>query len=285
MQKHDPTPYDAEAVHQLLVAAYGAVLDATAIQALQQQIEPFVRRTTKPLVEIVPVIADHYRRERERLRLLLDDTDPQAWEAVLQQVIHFASRHHLYPTDAEATSWPDIEAYEDIRHKLAGYNCEGTLDSWIRSIVVSRLRRFWRDQQAQRVGGTGFLSRTARAEAQATGQAAPPPRSQQQSLDAVSDGGAALGETLAADELPVDVHAENDALQRLVIHEVGAFAAQRDDPLLVVVWQLVGMHQWKLREAAAYAGLSIGQVHRRVEQVRTHLQLNPCLQHWINPGD
>lgn len=281
---HDRSSNDPFEVQQVLHTAFGQCLGPAALQMLQRSIEPYIRRTRLPMPEAVTVIAKNYLHDGARVQELLAGVDTDAWHDVLKQVVAFARRHYLYPTEAEATSWPDLDAFDDIRRKLPTYNFEGSLDSWITVTVLNRLRRFWRDQQAKRSGGAGFPSKGAR-DVQVNYARPPAPRTTQQSLDAVDASGMHTMDGLEGAESPVADSVEELELQRLVAKVVRSLAASKQDPLLPLLWQMVGEHEWKLREAAERSGLTTAQVHWRITQLKAYLREDPGLREWFNSRD
>lgn len=264
---------------QCLQSIYGDQYDRVTLETLEGAIEPYLQRTRLPRVEAVQRISMNYLQDGARVKQLLSDSTGDEWQVILAQVVEFARQHALYPKDIEATSWPDLDAYEDIRRKLPSYNFEGSLDSWLTVTVVNRLRRYWRDQQALRVGGIGFahiveLRRSVDGDLLR--------RAQRLSLDALTRDGFLLIDTMESTEPLIEDMVENAELRALVEQQVNAFATRKNDPLLSNIWYLAMDQQLKLREIAEQSGLSISQVHRRIQQVRDYLRENPRLREWLD---
>jgi DNA-directed RNA polymerase specialized sigma24 family protein len=213
------------------------------------------------------------------------DQDCPEWQAVLTQVLVFATKHALYPDDIDATSWPDLDAYQDIQIKLPTYNFEGSLDSWVTVTILNRLRRFWRDRQALSAGGPGFKYKTGAAAAPAPADQSLAPKLYQFSLDQIADDEWLIAESHSADQFSVGSRVEDAELQRIVAEAVHDFALQKHDIQFQQIWHAVVERQLKLREASLYFGLTISQVHRRLEQVRAHLRQDPRVAHWFNAGE
>jgi hypothetical protein len=201
---------------------------------------------------------------------------------VLSHVVAYARSRSLFPQDQDATGWPDLDAYDDIRERLHEYNFEGPLDAWMSVVISSRLRRYWRDRQALSAGGGGFKSASERDTARAAGF--PVARILHLSLDQpLGDDDRAVSEWLTHATPLVAETVEDAELSRIVAAEVKALAS-RGDPLLAEIWNAVVDRQMRLREAAECYGLTISQTHRRVERVRTHLKHSPQVRQWLERG-
>ena len=199
---------------------------------------------------------------------------------MLHQVISYAARQSQFPNDAEATNWPDLDAYSDIQHKIASYNFEGNFDHWITVTVANRLRRFWRDQQAIRVGGPGIRTKAHR-EREGDNAPSAPPRA---SVVALPLNGLAEQRIATNDELVAE-QVEAAELRRIVAHSLTVMGAQKQDTQLPLLWFALVDQQLKLREIAARFDLTISQVHRRIESMRTHLRQDPALQRCLGRVD
>lgn len=280
--EYTATQYDPAAVLCLVQAECGADFDHTELIALVDAITPYLERSLLPLPVAVARITSNYLRDGARVRQLLVSQDAPEWQTVLTQVCSFATQNRKYPSDIDASSWPDLDAFEDIRRKLHSYNFEGSFDNWILVTVVRRLARFWRDQQSLRMGGAGLLQRAEREAARELGDQHGGPRARQRSLDQLHDHDLQLIETF---QPSVAELVETAELQRLLDHKVRAYAAARNDPTLALIWHGVVNQRLKLREVAAHFGLSIAQVNRRIEQVRAHLRQDPTLIHWLKTTD
>lgn len=283
--KDTATRYDPAAVLDLLQAECGADFDQAELVALVPAITPYLERSLLPLPVAVVRITHHYLRDGARVRRLLANPDEPEWQTVLELVYRFATHNRMYPSDIEASSWPDLDAFDDIRRKLRSYNFEGSFDSWILVTVVRRLARFWRDQQSLRMGGTGIVPRAEREAARALGSYQTGPRASQRSLDQLHDHDHPLLDLLEAAQPSVADLVETAELQRLLDHSVQAYAARRNDPTLALIWHAVINQRMKLREVAVQFGLSIAQVNRRIEHIRTHLRQDPTLLHWLNSAE
>jgi hypothetical protein len=283
--EHPAAQDDPDAVLRSIQAECGAQLTQADLPALLDAIAPYLQRTALPLSLAIPRIAGNYLRDGTRVRKLLSSPDEPEWQCVLEQVHAFATHHRMFPADSDATTWPDLDAFEDIRRKLDSYNFEGTFDSWIGVTVVRRLTRFWRDQQALRMGGAGIQPKAVREAAREQGSYQPGPRARQRSLDELQHDEVQLVELLQADQPSVAEQVEAAELQRLLNRQVHAFATARNDPALASIWHAVVNQHMKLREVGVQFGLSIAQVNRRIEQVREFLRHDPSLIHWLKTAD
>jgi DNA-directed RNA polymerase specialized sigma24 family protein len=264
---------------------YDGRLEPAEVESLARDIMPYLRRTRHAVRDVLPAIADNYQRDGRRVRELLRSTASPAWRVVLEQVVSYATRHTLFPTDNDAQDWPDLAAFEDIQRKLPTYNFEGPLDGWITVTVTNRLRRFWRDQQALRAGGTGFKSRAAREAGRLDGMPVPAVGQMHTSLEDPRNVESPLLSRLRSTDEEIAEQVESRMLEQVVASAVDTLAAHRDDPNLKHVWDAVVGRQLKLRETAEHFGLSVAQVFRKIELVRTHLRANSHVQHWFDrPG-
>ncbi|MBA3944200.1 MAG: hypothetical protein H0X37_06505 [Herpetosiphonaceae bacterium] len=284
----DRPPVDPYVVRQLLCVSH-AHLDEVAFEALAVAIEPYLRRTKRPLNEAVSLIARHYEADGAQVQELRDDLNGAAWQTVLAHVLEFASKHHNFPRDTEATSWPDLDAYEDIREKLWSYNFEGVFSHWVVVTVKRRIGRYWRDKQALQAGGAGFRLSAKLADEVGEQVADDPPRSSQRvqhsSLDAQNDQGLPIIETLEAEQPTIAALVEDVVLWTAVRQEVQAFAAIRQDYSLFVLWCGFVERGLKLWELGVAYDLKVGQVHRRITLVRNHLRQSPNLRDWFDRPD
>lgn len=268
-------------VTQLLEPAYGLSLDPNALAALALEILPYLRRSQLPLRAATDKIAHHYLQDSARVRRLTDDPNGPEWQAVLTQVLSFAARHALYPDDSDATTWPDLDAYGDIQRKLSSYNFEGSLDSWVTVTILNRLRRFWRDRQALSAGGLGFYRSRPLDDAASAG----PRGARTMSLEQLVDQEVLTAGPLRSDYRSVGHDVEDAELRRVVFGAVRAYALEKQDVQLVHIWHAVVEQQFKLREASDYFGLTISQIHRRLEQVRAYLRQDAHVSLWFELGD
>jgi hypothetical protein len=156
------TYIDREAVLFMLETHYGSSLDRAALDALTSAILPYLARTRLPFEEAVPRIAKHYQCYGDLVGRLLASRQTPEWDKVLAWIIEYASNHAMFPRDTEAVSAPDLDAYDEIQQKIKSYNFEGAFESWLTVTVVSRLRRYWRDQQTLIAGGNGIKNKADR---------------------------------------------------------------------------------------------------------------------------
>lgn len=282
---HTAPPFDPAAVLGMLQVAFGASHSSAELTALMDDITPYLKRTTLPLEVAVPRIGANYLRDGARVRKLLSDQHAAEWQDVLAQVCDFARNNRRYPTELDASSWPDLDAFDDIKAKLDTYNFEGVFDHWVAVTVVRRLSRFWRDQQSLRVGGGGLRAPAERELARECGSYQSSPRTSQRSLNALNEADHQLIERLDDGQPPIGELVETAELQHLLQHCVYSFALARNDPALAQIWHAVIDRRMKLREVSVQFGLSIAQVNRRIEQVRAHLRQEPTLLSWLNSGD
>lgn len=278
-QQRDNSEDMALTVSRWLLEHYPDQLTEDKILGLTQVISIYVRRSKLPLDASVPKICTHFMQDGPFVHQLLADPDGQGWQVVLEQIISFATAHPYYPTAEQANSWPDLDAYEDIRRKLPSYNFEGPLDHWINATVVRRLTRFWRDQQALKAGGGGFRSAAERSN---TSQPAPS-RVQHVSLHPDTDDDVPLAERMVAEQPAVDNQVEMAELERLVTRAVDLYATNKFDPQLRELWHALADQEYKLREVAEQLGLTVGQVYHRYLQLRAHLRADPEISNWFDP--
>lgn len=282
MELQADNPSDLSRVPDMLQPLVGAELTPTELATLVGNIRPYLNRTRLPLEHAVPRIAGHFLRDGARVRELLAARESPAWQDILMHVVAFARSSSLFPEPWEVTSWPDLDAYEDIRERLPEYNFEGSLDAWMAVVITSRLRRYWRDRNALSAGGGGFLTSDERDAARIAG--VPVAGVRHLSLDLpAQDSELTLAEWLPMTTQTVAETVEGDELCRIVAAEVDAFAAQ-DDPLLADVWHAVFDQHLRLREAAESYGLTVSQTHRRVERMRNHLRRSPQVRRWFERG-
>ena len=123
------TPLNAGTVLHLLQPLHCSSLDHAAIETLARSIMPYLQRSHLPLDDAVSKISSYYLQDGARVTKLMADPCAPEWQAVLTHVLAFATKHALYPNDIDATSWPDLDAYQDIQLKLPSYNFDGSLDS------------------------------------------------------------------------------------------------------------------------------------------------------------
>lgn len=279
MEQQEDTLPAQSSVLQMLQSHFGTGLSPEALAILARDIRPYLCRSRLPIDQALLRIATSFLRDGARVRELLAARDSSAWQAILMHVMAFARTSTLFPESWEATSWPDLDAYEDIRERLPEYNFEGSLDAWIAVVITSRLRRYWRDSHALRSGGGGFTTSAEREAARAAG--APVSRVRHFSLEhQIPDTNLTLAEALPAITLSVAETVESTELFRMVGDEVDAVAAH-DDPLLATVWHAVVDDRMRLREAGESCGLTVSQAHRRMERVRDHLRRSPQIQQWL----
>lgn len=272
---------DVSIVLYTLTSLRGDRYTAAALEDLAQAILCYVQRSRLPLPEAVDKIVTNYERDGARVQQLLDQPTSAEWDAVLEHVIGFASRHSLYPKDTEATSWPDLDAYHDVRRNLHSYNFEGSLDHWVTVTVVNRLRRYWRDQQSLSAGGPGFRKRPDR-EADDTESDHARPKGGPLSLDRMLESDWSIVGAQASDNVSVAHDVEDAELRRMTAAAVRTLATRRRDDLLPLIWDVVVERGWRLREVAESLGLTISQVHRRIEQTRCYLRRDPAVQQWLH---
>jgi RNA polymerase sigma factor (sigma-70 family) len=278
------TPPDLLIMCNVLQTLYRETYDDATIAALAEEIAPYVERSRMPLEEAVEKIAPNYLRDGQRVQLLLSQPSSPDWDMVLEQVIAFASKHSLYPRDTEATSWPDLDAYNDVRRNLSSYNFEGSLDHWITVAVVNRLRRYWRDRKSLSAGGPGFKQRGGR-EADDAEHDHDPPKVVSLSLEQLIEQEWPLVGAQARDAASVVRDVEDAELYRLMWEAVSTLAVRKRDALLPALWHVVIEQGWRLREAAESFGLTISQVHRRIEQTRSYLREDPAVRQWLRLGE
>lgn len=275
-----PEPPDVSIVLHVLVTLRGEHDDLARLDQLARAIVFYVQRSRLPLVEAVEKIVTHYEQEHARVQHLLDHPSSAAWSSVLEQVIGFASRHSLYPRDTEATSWPDLDAYQDVRRNLHSYNFEGSLDHWVTVAVVNRLRRYWRDRQSLSAGGPGFRSKSD-GETNDGESDRERPKTASLSLHEIPEGDWRMVGTTTAQVASVAHDVEDAELRRVTAAAVHTLARHRRDELLPLIWDVVVERGWRLREAAESLGLTISQVHRRIEQTRSYLRRDPSVRQWF----
>lgn len=279
-QKSDMALDIDAATHEWLHAHYASVLSANAITSLTAAIAGYVRRSRYPAQAILPHIAQHYIVDGARVHALLADSYAEEWQTILHQVMTFAKTHPYYPSIEDATSAPDLDAYEDIRRNLGSYNFECSLDGWINTVVLRRLLRFWRDRQSLRSGGNGFLSKAA-LEAQRNGDQTPPARRVSHvSLDQLAEEGTGT-QHFESRQPAIQDTVESIVLEVLVEQVVSAFATQVGDSTLPTIWRAIVMEDRKLREVAADYNLTISQVHYRIRRVSAHLSNHPEIVQWF----
>lgn len=260
---------------------YGPDLPAATQDGLTSAIVVYLRRSRYPALTILPRIAGNYLQDGSRVHALLADSQAAEWQSIMQQVVAFAMAHPYYPDIEDAISAPDLDAYEDIRRNLSSYNFECPLDGWINTVVLRRLLRFWRDRQALRAGGNGFVSKIDR-EAQRSGELPTAIRPNQHvSLDVLLD------ESLVGPQIEVREPAVQDAVEGIVLEDlvgrvIEALAVQMRDPSLPGIWEAIVVHERKLREVAAMYNLSISQVHYRIRQISHHLRKHPEIVGWFD---
>lgn len=279
-QRSDRSQAAPTCVRCLLQMQYGTQLTAAEQTALATAITPYLNRTRLPLARAVRTIATNYLRDGARVERLMHSPTSPEWELVLQHVISYATRQSHFPSDAEARNWPDLDAYSDIQQRITSYNFEGTFDHWVTATVANRLRRFWRDQQAIRVGGPGIRQRRP-CDGELSGASSPRPPAYVVAipLDGLTE------QSIPADEESVAERIEAGELRRLVAHSLATFAAQKQDTQLPLLWFALVEQRLKLREIAACFGLTISQVHRRIEYMRAHLQRDLRVQMWLQASD
>ena len=275
----------AETVVRLLQDLHGARLNREQLQQLARDIQPYLDRTALSLEEAVQRISTNYLRDGARVKVLGGSAMNPGWQNVLAQVVAYAGQHTLFPSEADLSSSPDLEAYDDIQRKLHTYNFEAPLDNWITVTVVWRLRRFWRDRAAVRAGGAGFKDKATREAERATGTWTRPPIACQQSLEATDADGQALMDTLADDQLSLAQAVEDAEIERAVVEAVDAYAELKHDPVLAHIWWLVVDRRLKLREVGELLDLTIAQVHRRVRQIRAYLRSDEQVRRWFDRLD
>lgn len=107
-----------ECVRCLLQIYYSTQLSVAEQTMLAEEIAPYLARTTLPRWLAVRKISANYLLDGARVkRLMHNDASPE-WDLVLERIISYATRHWRFPNDADATSWPDLEAYSDIRSDM-----------------------------------------------------------------------------------------------------------------------------------------------------------------------
>jgi hypothetical protein len=273
-------PEDAvSAVRQWLLTHNDGQLTEDELHRLVYTIVIYVRRSKRPLADAVPRICKHFLEHGQFVHQLLADPASQDWQVVLTQVISYATAHPYFPAPEQASDWPDLDAYDDIRRKLPSYNFEGPLDRWINVTVVRRLTRFWRDQQAIKVGGAGFQ----RGKRSDDGPA--PLRVRHIPLDEPLNEGLTLGERLEAAGPAVDNQIEMEELERMVSQAVELYAANKHDPELAALWRMIVDQEYKLREVAETFDLTIGQTYHRYLQLRDHLRADPQISSWFDTSE
>jgi hypothetical protein len=270
-----------ESICRLIHAEYSHQLDLAACRALAEAILPYLARTRLPFEVAVSTIAMNYLQDGPRVEAMLGDPDAEEWQQVLGHIVAWATNHTLYPLDTEATGSPDLDAYEDIRKRLASYNFEGSLDGWITVTVVRRLYRYWRSHYMLSAGGSGYKSRAQRAGEQALGAPAPV-AVRHCSLDVIDDEGNIFAEKLPAMQLSVEETVETNELLRVVDAVVADYATDRADPSLGHIWHAVVDRRLKIAEVADQLGLSIWQVYRRYESLRRVLQADQRVSSWFD---
>lgn len=279
----DPSSPDLLTVVQVLQELYSDSQDVVEIESLAAEILIYVQRARMELAslpDIVKVIAANYLRDGQRVQHLLQNPDSPVWGEVLTQVFNFAAKHSLYPKDTEAISWPDLDAFEDIKRNLRSYNFTGSLDHWITVAIVNRLRRYWRDRKSLSAGGRGFKSKSERESDAAEGDAEPPTLTLL-SLDHLLELGVPFELKLDAEPRSVARDVENTELWRCINEAVLRLAERKQDELLPLIWFAVVDRGWRLREVADIFDLTISQVHRRIEQTRAYLRADPDVRQWL----
>ncbi len=278
------SPSDRQAVLRILTMQHGTSHNPAALQALADAITPYLVRSRQPLEQAVVKIARNYLRDGGRIRLLIggERTPEQKheWDLVLTWIIKYAAEHSRYPLDTEAVSAPDLDAYEDVRKNLHTYNFEGPLDHWLTTTVSNRIARYWRDRQTKRAGGGGILRTTAQQTGEQMQQVSSAPRAYHLPLDWLLHG--EIPQSAIAEKGGHDLNAivASTQFEQLVVQELQRLANDRNDPLLLSVWDAVVVRDMKLRETAEQFNLTIGQVHRRITQARQHLRNNPLIIQW-----
>lgn len=270
-----------DAVVHVLEACGQASLAYADLRALAMSILPYVERSRLPFEDAVPKIARYYLQYGAVVKRLLASPETSEWHAVLGWVVETATRHALYPRDIEAVSAPDLDAYDEIRRKIGSYNFEGTLESWLTAVIVSRLRRYWRDQQTLAAGGVGIKTRAERA----SNVYAPrrrAPNASLMSLDQLTDRDDGWSGAPAAQDATTAEIVEGIELRALVLHELRALAQQKNDPLVLPVWHATVEQGLKLREVADGLALTVAQVHRRVALARHHLRQSQHIRQWCD---
>lgn len=282
----DSTQPDRSAILAILQDLYQEQISAHDLEVLSAQILPYVERSRTqdvPLKETVEKIARNYLRDGARVHHLLEHEQSAAWQDVLEQIVAFATRHALFPRDTEAIGCPDLDAYADIQRNLRTYNFEGSLDHWIIVTVVNRLRRYWRDRKSLSAGGPGFKRK---AEREGGGEGAQEPGSVTPlSLDQINESNCTLLGAQEAGSTSVARDVEETELRRVIVEQVEALAERKRDDLLPLIWYAVVEQGWRLREVADIFGLTISQVHRRLEQTRLHLRQSPTVRQWLSNGE
>ncbi len=273
-EQHDKKLDVLQATAEYLRSRHGSNCDEANIQRLARIISFYVRRSKLPESVAIPKITTHFLQDGPLVHTLLSDPDAQEWQIVLEQVITFATGHSYYPSSEDAVSWPDLDAYEDIRQKLPSYNFEGPLYHWVNVAVVRRLSRFWRDRQSLRSGGRGFSQSQEQLNK---------PRINHISLDTDIDS----SDMISSPYLETDPDVVPDAveaieLEHLVKKAVDAYATDKFDPTLPALWHALADKAYKLREIAEELGLTIGQVYHRYLSLRAHLRADHEIAKWFD---
>ena len=274
------TYIDREAVLFMLEMHYGASLDLAALDALTSAILPYLARTRLPLEEAVPRIAKHYQCYGDLVGRLLASRQTPEWDNVLTWIIEYASNHAMFPRDTEAVSAPDLDAYDEIQQKIKSYNFEGTFESWLTVTVVSRLRRYWRDQQTLIAGGNGIMNKAERMSLQHASKWQRAAKTYHLSLDQLLERDDVRTSVPDMHGEAITVIAESSELRTLIVRELNVLATVKNDPLLLSVWHAIVEQGLKLREVADRLGLTVSQVYRRIEQARQHLRRSPHICQW-----
>lgn len=278
-QQSDAFPDVVTATSDWLHSTYGAGLTPLEIEGLTAAIVVYVRRSRYPARDIIPRIVENYIKDGTRVHELLADSDANAWKAIMQQIITFATAHPYYPTIEDATSSPDLDAYEDIQRNLASYNFECPLDRWINTVVIRRLLRFWRDRQSLRAGGVGFLAKEVRDAQRRGDEVDSGRRISHISLDGMVDD-APVSEQIEAPQPAIYDIVEGTVLEKLVEQLVGSYAMHVDEPDLPKLWRSIVLDELKLREVAEMYNMTINQIHYRVQQINRYLSKHPDILGW-----
>ena len=273
----DPTG----ALSQALQNHSGDQLDAQRCAAIAHILRPYVERSHLSFTDAVAAIVRNYLADGERVTAMLADPNASEWQDVLAKIITWATCHSLYPHETEATASPDLDAYDDVRKKLASYNFEAPLDTWITVTVTRRLHSYWRSHSTLRAGGSGTKSRKQRLAEQTLAQAPPAVAVRHCSLDAVGDDGRLLIDTYTPSSVSVEDTAEANEIQRVVTALVEDYATEHADPLLIQIWNSVVEQHLKLGEMGQQFDLSLWQVYRRVERLRRMLREDHRVRAWF----
>lgn len=281
----DRSHNDPLAVVGILRTAPNFPQDEAKLLSLAQAIMPYLEQTGLDMPDAAIRIATNYLHDGPRVERLLADPEAEDWHEVMVQVVEAARRRRRYPDDVDAHSWPDLDAYEDIRKKLPSYKFEGPFEHWITVITIKRLHRFWRDQQAEFRGGGGFQSKEDRDTAAAAGQSQHSPRDTMQSLDLLLETSRSAANILADPSLSLEHVVAAAELYRLLEEVVTELAEAMNEPRLFDMWRAVVIGERTLREVAHHFGQNITFIQRRVKLVQKHLQQDARLRDWHKPDD